>query len=132
MTENIKYFNFRGKTYPVRLCPDGFWRDEWNCIYALRDDTFTLDKTNRAGIWPFVIPLLPLDHPVNEAAGPHDFKYSCPVYQAFHTRLEADKDLRRDEKLMNKGSWWRVVSEPFFKLARWFGRGAWENKKTNN
>jgi hypothetical protein len=126
----VKYFNFKGQTIEVRRLPDGLWYDQWGCVYALRDDTFTMDKTDRAGIWPFVLPI-PLEHPVNEAARPHDFKYSCPAYQAFHTRLEADRDLRRDQKLMNKGSLWRIVAEPFFLLSRWFGKSAWENDKTN-
>ncbi len=127
----VKYFNFRGKTIEVRRAIDGLWYDEWGCVYALRDNTFTVDTVDRAGIWPFVVPL-PLDHPVNVAARPHDFKYSCPAYQAFHTRKEADDDLKRDLKILNEGSIWKIVARPFRFLARVFGRRAWENDATNN
>lgn len=127
MNDVQRFFHFRGEVYPVHKSPDGFWRDEFGCIYALVDDAFVVDKRIRAGVGPFSFPE---GHPANEPAKPHDFKYSCPVYQAFHSRAEADADLYRDFNLLGKGTWWGQMTPVWYGISRILGWMFWENEKT--
>lgn len=123
-----KYFNFKGTTYVISKHEDGLWRDAWGCIYALAEDENSVDNIDRCGIG-FLS--LPINHPANAGCSPHDYKYSSPAYQLFHTRAEADADLERDETLLG----FPVLGKVFRFLAKTFGgfKGKlrlWENDKT--
>lgn len=104
---------------------DGLWRDWTGCVYALTDEASSVDKEVRAGVGPFS---MPKDSPVNEAAAPHDYAYSCPAYQMYHNRKEADEKLFADISAMN--SWHRHLAWPFYLLCRAFGAMFWERKET--
>lgn len=128
-TDTVRYVPFNKETITVRRGEDGLWRDDSGCIWAFEEDATMTDKTARIGVWPFVFPRgTVLDGP----AKVHDYMYSCPAWQAFHTRLEADTYLREQELLVTEqaGSWLRVFATPFYYLSRWFGGKYWDNPKT--
>lgn len=122
-----RYINGGKKHGVVELTrgDDGLYRDAEGTIFALREDGGA-DHVDRLGIWPFVIPRWMTPKDVLEIAARHDFKYDCPAYQAFHSRAEADRDLRRE---MRRSSW-SILAEPFYIACDIVGRLVWENKKT--
>lgn len=105
--------------------PDGYWRDVWGTIFALRDDASSVDSVDRCGVGAFS---LPSDVPVDCA--PHDYAYSSPAYQAFHTRKEADEYLR--SLVRQAPGVWSLLSAPFYFISRIFGGKFWENEATND
>lgn len=110
----------------LSLGNDGFYRDQHGTIFALRDDSDTVDLVDRCGVGVFS---LPGNHPLNDACRSHDYMYSSPAYQAFHSRAEADAELGRLVGLIELGSYrpWAPIFEFFSRL---FGGKLWENKKT--
>lgn len=119
---------FRGKAVHLARGNDGFYRDALGTIFALRDDSDTMDLVDRCGIAPFAIPTW--FERITRACKPHDYKYSSFAYQAFYTRAEADAELERDVRTMAAGDWWRILGAPFRWIATRFGGEAWENKDT--
>lgn len=93
---------------------------------ALTDDAASVDPVNRCGIGIFS---LSEDHPLTAACQPHDYAYSSPAYQLFHTREEADEML---EKLASQINGWSFLAKPFKWISRLFGASKWENNSTNN
>lgn len=106
---------------------DGFWRDPNGTIFALNDGR-SIDDAKRCGIWPFALPTWDFFTPLNQACAPHDFAYSSPVYQAFHTRLEADEYLGNLQSIAANP----IVAGIFEGISRLLGVEFWENDKTNN
>lgn len=125
-----RFFIYKDRVVRIVKCYDGLWRDDIDgCIYALAEDTASVDANTVCGIGPFS---LPHDSPLNAACAAHDFAYSCPVYQLYHTREEADKMLKEHLKLTAEGTWYSFVTYPFYCISRLFGGLFWENKKTKN
>lgn len=107
---------------------DGLWCDETGCIYAVREDSAMTDKVDRIGVWPFVFPFKTR---LDDIYKVHDYLYSCPAYQFFHTREEADAWAREWHEAWTKTSWpLRLLAQPFYFLMRTFGGRYWENEKT--
>lgn len=117
------YTVFRGKVVQLSLGDDGLYRDDGGTVFALRDDS-TADPVDRCGVYPAV---LPFKIPIDKDCAVHDFMYSSKAYQLFHTREEADAELR--DLIASDPSLWRFVAWPFWFLARVFGGKYWENKK---
>lgn len=121
----IKYLVFRGSIVPIfKSEVDFLWRDQIGTIFALRDNSATLDHIDRCGIgiWS-----LPTDHELTAYCTPHDYIYDSPAYQVFHTRREADAFLAF-LIAQNKKYWYLV--KPFYWLSRLLGGPAWEHKPT--
>ena len=129
MISKERFFVYKKKVIGIIQGEDGLWRDADGTIYALEDDRASVDPRNVCGVGPVS---LPEDSPLNEACRPHDYEYSSPAYQAFHTREEADEDLRKNLELLSQGHWYHFVAYPFYWLARTFGGTFWENNMTNN
>lgn len=104
---------------------DNFYQDDKGTLYAYKDGA-TSDPVDRFGIWPFALPLWPIFQAINDAAKPHDFQYTAPVYQAFHTEEEANHNL--DQRLA-------LIGHPLLgAISDWatnqYGFHWWENLKT--
>jgi len=107
----IKYLHYKGKLIEIQKCEDGLWRDELGCIYALTEDSATVDPINRCGAGIFS---LKPSHPLTDACTPHDFAYCSPAYQLFHTREEADLMLEHHVELVGEGHWYGILAKPFY------------------
>lgn len=118
-----------GKTYKLVRGEDGLFRDEEGGIWAYAERAPGDDPEVRCGVG---ILSLPKSHPLTKACAPHDYKYSSPAYQLFYNRLDADKDMRRDIKIISKKKWYYFLGQGFFSAVRLFGQKFWDNKKTNN
>lgn len=123
MSVGIRYIPANGKIWNVYLCSDGLWRDAYGCVWAFTDAGSIVDSIDRCGIG---ILSLPEGHPANDGCKAHEFMYSSPAYQAFHTREEADNKLEKDQ---------RIIGYPIFGwfakiISRLRGGKYWENKKT--
>lgn len=113
---------FINKTIEVTQGSDGFWRDKLGTVYAFADEKGSVDKEVRYGIGIMSIPegWLP-----DDPARVHDYAYSSPVYQAFHTRAEADRLLEAHLKLLG----YPVIGFIFRKLSWLLGAKFWEGTK---
>lgn len=120
------YTVFRGKVIELSLGADGLYRDQDGTVFALRDDSASFDLIDECGVAPFTIKA---DEIVNDACKNHDWKYSSPAYQRYHTRNEADQGLR--DAIAADKSLWRFVAWPFFFISRMLGSDLWEDKKTD-
>lgn len=119
--------NFRGETIELHRCPDGLWRDFEGNIFAYAEAGSSRDKEVRCGVGIFS---LSKDHPLTPACARHDYAYSSPAYQAFNTREDADRQLRRDIKYIGKGKWYGLLAQPFKTIVDIFGSQFWDNKNT--
>lgn len=129
--KDLKYVVFRGEIHPIFLSPeDNLWRSWDGTVFGLTDtgDFTVTDPRVGVGIFSF-----PRRFPLTKYAKIHDYTYSSPAYQAFHTRLAADRMLR--DMIALEPTWYRVFAKPFYRIVRVFGglRGKlklWENPKT--
>ena len=127
--DNQKVIIYRGTCVVLlKSSVDGFWRDQFETIYAYIDKTESVDDVNRCGVGAFS---LDIDNPLNAACKPHDYAYQSPAYQAFHTRKEADFYLRQLIEMM-PGYKDSLTATLFEFLARQQGFRFWENEATNN
>jgi hypothetical protein len=101
-----------------------FWRDNQGTIYAYSEPSWSVDSSNNCGVGVFS---LADNDPRNLACSAHDFEYSSPVYQAFHTRSEADEEL--EKRLTVEG--YPESGEFFSLIAKVLGSQYWENKETD-
>ena len=109
----------------IYQCLPGRWFSFDGVEFALSDDASSVDPIDRCGIGRFS---LPTSVPINCA--PHDFAYSSPTYQVFHTRKEADEML---ESLTEQApGLWNLLAKPFYWISRQFGAIRWEDPKTND
>lgn len=122
--KDVQYIIFRGEVVTLVRGEDDLWRDSLGTVFALRDDTGTADIVTRCGVGLFS---LSPKHPLTAACQPHDYMYSSPAFQKFHSRWEADKYLAF---LVRQVPWWRWLAQPFFDLAHLFGGRYWENRDT--
>lgn len=126
-----KFYLFKKQLIRIsRETDDDLWRDDSGCVYAMYDARSSVDKKVAAGVGPFTLPDWKCFKEVNRAAGVHDYMYSCPAYQLYNTREEADRALLDLLRQTTKGSWTDVLPRPFYCLARAFGWLFWENNKT--
>lgn len=119
-----RYLNARGVTYELTVDDRGLWIDNEGGVWAFADDDASTDPIIRCGVG---LLSLPASHPLTRACKPHDFKYSSPEYQWFHTRSEAEADLERDAKTVR---WWGWTAPILKFLAHTFGGSKWENERT--
>lgn len=103
--------------------PEDFFYDEYGTLWALRSDIGSWDNVSRCGVFPFVFPQ---GTPIDDVCDVHDFMYSSPVFQHFHTRSEADDYLRTGGKAVGMP----ITGRVFKLLSIKFGWMVWENKKT--
>lgn len=129
-----KYIVFRREI--IELTYDGppyFWRDEHACIWGFAETSSSVDNNSGCGVgilkW---YSWLPWAKKLNRACKPHDFIYSCPAWQAFHTRYEADSYLKYLIKVGAEGDGSHLLAQAFKQLSREFGDALWENKETND
>lgn len=124
---SLKYLVFKHKVIPLHKGEDGFWKDIDGTIYAFSDDTYSVDPVKRCGIGSIS---LPENSPLNAGCDGHEYMYSSPVFQMFHTRKEADEWLKQSLDILSKNKWYSFVPRLFSNLASWFGGKYWENKTT--
>lgn len=117
MPQACKFVVLENEVLTLFQRDDTFWYDELGTAWASAEDALSLDGETRAGIGIFSV-----DGFEREVRF-HDAAYSIPIYQAFHTRAEADLMLKQHME----GSWLQM---PFYWLSRIFGRFFWENQKT--
>lgn len=131
--EVVKYITtIKFGVVELRQDAQGLWRDANGVVFALRRDTGSLDPIDQCGIAPFVLPVGVAPPILTAACVAHDYMYESPAYQLFHLRSEADEYLMRLIQDNVKESFWRRMARPFYWISRTFGRGAWENEKTND
>lgn len=121
-----KYIIFGGEAVKISMHPDGCWKDRWGTVYALRDGGAFVDPDPRCGIGIFS---LPEGHPLNDVCRVHDYQFSSPYYQLFHTESEANKELYRNLKKAGASSF---IAKLFYGLVDQLGGWWWENKQTKN
>lgn len=128
---STKYLRFRNEVIPIHQNAQGFWQDDQGGLYAMAEKSASKDDTVACGVAPFDLPnWTGWMRALNESCAPHDFMYSSPVYQAFHTRAEADAALEASIETAAGGSWWSIFAAPFSWIARQLGADDWENKET--
>lgn len=113
------------RTVRLEKGDDGFYRDETGVIYALPDKNSSVDDVTRCGVGMLS---LPENMSINDVCRMHDFAYSSPVFQFFHTRKEADEMLRHHAAMLG----YPILGKVFKSISRIFGKKYWENKKTND
>jgi hypothetical protein len=109
---------FRGEIIHLARGNDGFYRDRAGTMYALRDDSDTLDIVDRCGIG---VLSLPLDHPLTAACVPHDYMTSSPVFMAFYTYKEANEWLESLVLQVENGCY-AFWAKPFKWISEIYGR----------
>lgn len=120
-----RYIVFGNAVETLTLGVDGLWRDDLNTIWALVDEHASVDPNTRCGVGWFS---LPEAADANEICGKHDYAYSSPAYQAFHTRKEADEMLKQNLIAAH----YPIIGPLFYRLSRWFGKKYWERNETND
>lgn len=118
-----RFLHFRGQVWELRAYSDYQWRDKWGCVYALRDNRASIDNVDRCGVWFFS---LSEKHPLTVACRPHEYMYTSPTFQLYHTREQADRALYRYAKILG----FPTVGKIFQWLSSVFGGPLWENEKT--
>lgn len=118
-----RYIVFGNNVETLTLGVDGLWRDDLQTIWALTDDAASVDSIDRCGVGFFSLP-----EASDADCSSHDYAYSSPAYQAFHTRKEADEMLRRNLIAAH----YPIIGPIFYRFSRWFGKKYWERKDTNN
>lgn len=121
-----KIIVLKTQTIELRKNDAGLWVDALGTIWAVREGN-QADNVDRCGVWPLV---MPIETPLEEGCKVHDYFYSSPAYQKFHSRAYADSYMKMLNDLATKDSFWGILSAPFYHLARTFGDRGWENKET--
>lgn len=107
---------------------DGLWEDAKGTIYALTDPKLSVDTNNQAGVGIFV---LPKGHFLSQAAPMHDYMFSSPAFQRYHSLAEANLWFLRNAAILGNGKrgarLWLGVAR--FALGR-FSRYFWDNPDT--
>lgn len=123
---STQYVIFRGEVITLTLGPDNLWRSPDETVWAFRDSAAAVDNHDTCGVGFISLPDWEFFREVNDSCKPHDYAYSSPAYQAFHTRDEADVYLGRLLELQHHP----ILGEVFSELAKLFGVGLWENQST--
>lgn len=127
MPVDNKYIITNNTTVELTRNADGFYQDDKGTIYAYNDGVST-DPKDVCGVAPLDLPSWPFFQTENDQCAKHDFMYTSPVYQAFHTRQEADTYLERMLDLSGHP----LIGEIFSEIARLLGSPFWENEATND
>jgi hypothetical protein len=114
-----------GRIYELVKGSDDLWRDISGCVWALHDGV-TADPVERCGVAPFALPDWPIFVKINDACKPHDYAFTSPAYQAFHTFGDANVYLQG----LQTAQGCPVLGEAFEEISDEFGAKYWENKKT--
>lgn len=122
-----RYIPLKGRTIVLTKNADDLWCDETGCIFAIRDEAAMTDPVDRIGVWPFVVPF---KTPMDDVYKVHDYMYSCPAWQFFHTREESDAWAREWHLAETQGYAWSLLAGPFYFLMRKLGGRFWERKET--
>lgn len=116
---------YQFKTHRIEKHPvDNFWYDITGTIYAFAEVHPGDDPRIRCGAGFFS---LPQSSSLNELCAPHDFQFSCPVWQAYHTESESNEALEQRMILANHP----MVGELFYQITDLLGPLYWDNKETN-
>lgn len=118
-----KYIIFRKEVIELSQGVDGLFRDHYGTIYALRDESASLDEIDRCGVG---ILSLPAGHILTRGCRPHDFMFSSRAYQVYHFRSEADDELQRYCTELGYPVAGAIMSEISRGVGGWF----WENEET--
>lgn len=129
MTDDIntdigtKFIVSKGRVITLTQLEDGLWVDPQGTVWAYQESTASVDDVDRCGIGIFSF-----DHsnPLNIYCKIHDYAYSSPAYQAFHTRKEADKQLEN----MVRSAGYPITSKIFYWITRLLGGFFWERDET--
>ena len=125
MKGTSRYIALRSGTTRLICGADNLWRDETGCIWALVDPKSSTDKVETCGAFGLNLPDTAYFRPLNDACRPHDYAYSAPAYQAFHSREEADAYLESLLRIQGYG----FIGRVFRKISSWFGKGLWEGDR---
>ena len=121
-----RWVAFKGSSIRLIKGPDGLWRDDDGTVWAYAEGG-QADTSDNCGVGVFS---LPNGNPLNHVCRFHDFQYSSPGFQAFHTREESDAYLESLIEQDKTAGAWRLLAKPFYFLCRLFGGPLWENDKT--
>lgn len=128
-TDTKHYIVLKNQVIELTKGSDGLWRDADGGVYAYADAGSSVDDKSRCGVGIFS---LPESSYLTPACAIHDYQYSSPAYQAFHTRQEADRALRRNIKTI-VGSPYNPVyllGQLFKSVVDTLGSQYWDNKNT--
>ena len=103
---------------------DGLWYDQDGVIWALMETDSMKDSNNLCGISEYGA--LAGNFKGNSACTSHDYAYSSPAYQRFHTRREADAKLYKD---LRQNGVHPIVAKTMWAVARVLGIFFWEGSK---
>jgi len=122
----MKFIVFKGETIQLNEDENGFYRDTQGTIYAFSSNRDSVDNRDVCGVGWFS---LSDGNPLNRACGVHDYAYSSPVYQAYHSRQEADYHLQTllEQIPTAKGT---ITPYLFRAVSRFLGGLFWENPET--
>lgn len=122
----VKFIIYKERVMPLFMDTRGFWVSTSGGKFAFRDKSNSVDDKSQCGVGIFTLPDWGVFREINEAGAVHDYMYESPVYQAFHTRKEADEYLGKLLEL--KGH--TVIGKVFSNVAKLLGWLFWENPKT--
>lgn len=117
----------RWGTIEITQADDGLWYSQDGTCWAVREDSDSVDPVDRVGVG---IASLPVSNPLTKDAKPHDYMYSSPAWQTFHTREESDQFLLDYIANDKEAGAWRLLALPFYWISRCFGGFFWERKQT--
>lgn len=115
------------KIYRLELGSNGLWRDRHGVIWALQDDHASLDLNQVCGVFPFSLPNWHIFRQLNDICAKHDYMYSTPAFQYFHTRKDADEYL---QMLLEQDKYLSWLGRPFKWVCRIFGGRFWDRKES--
>lgn len=112
-----------GVSYDLTYTSSG-WMDSTGTVWGISEPELSSDPISRCGVGAFSFNET---NQLNIACGPHDNKYSNPVYQEYHNRSEADSDLYRN---LREGGATMLEAGTMWLTTRLIGRFFWENFRT--
>lgn len=99
----------------------GFWIDSKGTFWALREESESVDERDVCGVGFFSLPETEAFEDINHICAGHDYRFSCPIYMAYHTIDEANLELKR--QLEEAGH--SILAFIFYPLTKIFGRFFW-------
>lgn len=124
--EDVRYVVVSGQV--VKLCRDpdtDLYKDDWGTIWALPEYENSTDRIARCGVGFFSFRI---NNPLTSYCSTHDYMYSSPTFQYFHTRYEADVWLYK--AIENHAGFYRILALPIYYITYLGGRFFWENETT--
>lgn len=94
LIDMTKFIIANGEVHAIHhYSHDDLWRMEDGTVMAFaNDEYYAHPEDNVCGVGIFK---LNKDHWLNKACKPHDYMYSSPAFQYYHTRAEADYMLKQ-------------------------------------